>query len=166
MARKSRKQIQVVDQIPTELPMTVGYARLSVNDRVENHSIENQKKIISLWAEQHELPISKYYVDVGYSGSTFQRPAFQQLLQDISAGKIECVIVKDLSRVGRDHITVGYYIEEFFPMKNVRFVSVTDQFDTVNGLTDQSTPKRPQIRIPLTNVNVHWSSCSVRIPKI
>lgn len=152
MARKSRKQIQVVDHIPTEYPMTVGYARLSVNDRVENHSIENQKKIISLWAEQHELPISKFYVDVGYSGSTFQRPAFQQLLQDISDGKIECVIVKDLSRVGRDHITVGYYIEEFFPLKNVRFVSVTDQFDTINGLTDQSSPKRSQIRIPLTNV--------------
>lgn len=152
MARKSRKQIQVAEHLPTEFPMTVGYARLSVNDRVESHSIENQKKIIALWAEQHELPISKFYVDTGYSGSTFQRPAFQQLLQDISAGKIECVIVKDLSRVGCDHITVGYYIEELFPMKNVRFVSVTDQFDTVNGPTDQSTPKRPQIRIPLTNV--------------
>lgn len=152
MARKSRKQIQVVDHFPTESSMTVGYARLSVNDRVENHSIENQKKIISLWAEQHELPISKFYVDVGYSGSTFQRPAFQQLLQDISDDKIECVIVKDLSRVGRDHITVGYYIEEFFPLKNVRFVSVTDQFDTTNGLNDQSSPKRSQIRIPLTNV--------------
>lgn len=152
MARKSRKQIQVVDYIPTEYPMTVGYARLSVNDRIENHSIENQKKIIALWAEQHELPISKFYVGTGYSGSTFKRPAFQQLLQDISAGKIECVVVKDLSRIGRDHITVGYYIEEFFPLKNVRFVSVTNQFDTVNGLTDQSTPKRPQIRIPLTNV--------------
>lgn len=97
--------------------MTVGYARLSVNDRVESHSIENHKKIIALWAKQRELPISKFYVDTGYSGSTFQRPAFQQLLQDISAGKIECVIVKDLSRVGRDHIIVGYYIEEFFPMK-------------------------------------------------
>lgn len=152
MARKSRKQIQVAEHLSTEFPMAVGYARLSVNDRVESHSIENQKKIIALWAEQHELLISKFYVDTGYSGSTFQRPAFQQLLQDISAGKIQCVIVKDLSRVGRDHITVGYYIEEFFPMKNVRFVSVTDQFDTVNGLTDQSTPKRPQIRIPLTNV--------------
>lgn len=152
MARKSRRQIQVAEHLPTKFPMTVGYARLSVNDRVESHSIENQKKIITLWADQHELSISKFYVDTGYSGSTFQRPAFQQLLQDISAGKIECVIVKDLSRIGRDHITVGYYIEEFFPMKNVRFVSVTDQFDTVNGLTDQSTPKRPQIRIPLTNV--------------
>lgn len=152
MARKSRKQIQVVGHFPTESPITVGYARLSVNDRVEYHSIENQKKIISLWAEQHELPISKFYVDVGYSGSTFQRPAFQQLLQDISDGKIECVIVKDLSRVGRDHITVGYYIEEFFPLKNVRFVSVTDQFDTINGLTDQTSPKRSQIRIPLMNV--------------
>ena len=152
MARKSRKQIQMVEHFPTEFPIIVGYARLSVNDRVESHSIENQKKIIALWAEQHELPISKFYVDTGYSGGTFQRPAFQQLLQDVSAGKIECVIVKDLSRVGRDHITVGYYIEEFFPLKNVRFVSVTDQFNTVNGLTDQSTPKRPQIRIPLTNV--------------
>lgn len=91
-------------------------------------------------------------MDTGYSGSTFQRPAFQQLIQDISASKIECVIVKDLSRVGCDHITVEYYIEEFFPMKNVRFASVTDQFDTVNGLTDQSTPKCPQIRIPLMNV--------------
>ena len=57
MARKSRKQIQVVAHIPTELPMTVGYARLSVNDRVKSHSIENQKKIIALWAEQQELPI-------------------------------------------------------------------------------------------------------------
>lgn len=132
--------------------MTVGYARLSVNDHEENHSIENQKKIIFLWTEQHELPISKFYVDVGYSGSAFQRPAFQQLLQDISDGKIECVIVKDLSRVGRDHITIGYYIEGFFPLKNVCFVSVTDQFDTINGLTDQSSPKRSQIRIPLTNV--------------
>lgn len=91
-------------------------------------------------------------MDVGYGGSTFRRPAFQQLFQDISDGKIECVIVNDLSRVGRDHITVGYYIEEFFPLKNVRFVSVTDQFDTINGLSDQSSPKRSQIRIPLTNV--------------
>lgn len=152
MARKSQKQIQVAEHLPTEFPMTVGYARLSVNDRVESHSIENQKKIIALWAEQHELPISKFYVDTGYSGSNFQPPAFQQLLQDISADKIECLIVKDLSRVGRNHITVGYYIEEFFPMKNVCFVSVTDQFDTFNGLNDQSTPKRPQIQIPITNV--------------
>lgn len=95
MARKSRKQIQVVNRFPTESPMTVGYARLSVNDRVENQSIENQKKLISLWAKQHELPISKFYVDIGYSSSTFQRSAFQQLIQDISTGKIECVIVKD-----------------------------------------------------------------------
>lgn len=58
MARKSRKQIQVAEHLPTEFPITVGYARLSVNNRVESHSIENQKKIIALWAEQHELPIS------------------------------------------------------------------------------------------------------------
>lgn len=115
MARKSRKQIQVVEHLPTEFPMTVGYACLSVNDRVESHSIENQKKIIALWAEQHKLPISKFYMDIRYSGRNFQCPAFQQLLQDISVGKIECVIVKELFRVGRDHITAGYYIEEFYP---------------------------------------------------
>lgn len=60
----------------------------------------------------------------------------QQLLQDISSGKVGFVIVKDLYRVDRNHITVGYYIEEFFPLKNMRFISVTDQFDTINDLTD------------------------------
>lgn len=152
MARKSRKQIQTLEYLPTEFPMTVGYVRLSVDDRTENQSIENQKRIISHWADQRELPVSKFYVDSGYSGSKFDRPAFQQLIQDISSGKIECVIVKDLSRIGRDHITVGYYIEEFFPSKNVRFVSVTDQFDTIDGLTDQASPKGSRIRIPLVNV--------------
>lgn len=66
MARKSRKQIQVAEHLSTEFPMIVGYARLSVNDRVESHSIKNQKKIIALWAEQHELLISKFYVDTGH----------------------------------------------------------------------------------------------------
>lgn len=152
MARKSRKQIQTLEYLPTEFPITVGYVRLSVDDRTENQSIENQKRIISHWADQRELPVSKFYVDSGFSGSKFDRPAFQQLIQDISNGKIECVIVKDLSRIGRDHITVGYYIEEFFPSKNVRFVSVTDQFDTIDGVTDQSSPKGSRIRIPLVNV--------------
>lgn len=152
MARKSRKQIQTLEYLATEFPMTAGYVRLSVDDRTENQSIENQKRIISHWADQRELPVSKFYVDSGYSGSKFDRPAFQQLIQDISNGKIECVIVKDLSRIGRDHIIVGYYIEEFFPSKNVRFVSVTDQFDTINGLTDQLWPKGLRIRIPLVNV--------------
>ena len=152
MARKSRKQIQVVDHIPMKLPMMVGYARLSVNDSIENHSIENQKKIISLWPEQHELPISKFYLDIGCSGSTFQRPAFQQPIQDVSISKIKCVFVKNLSLVSLDHITVGYYIEVLFPIKNVRFVSVMNQFDTINDLTEQSSPKRSQIRVPMTNV--------------
>lgn len=71
MACKSHKQIQVVEHLPTEFPMTVWYARLSVNDHIDNYSIENQKKIISLWAEHHELPISKFNVDVEYSSRTF-----------------------------------------------------------------------------------------------
>lgn len=76
------------------------------------------------------------------------------MLQDIEAGKIDCVIVKDLSRLGRDHITVGYYLEIFFPSKNVRFVSINDQFDTTDGITnrDKSVYIQPSTRIPLINL--------------
>lgn len=75
MVRKNRKQIQVIEHLSTQFPMTAEYAWLTVNDCVENHFIENQKKI-----KQHEFTISKFYMDTGYSGSAFQCLAFQQLL--------------------------------------------------------------------------------------
>lgn len=73
------------------------------------------------------------------------------MIEDILAGKINCVIVKDLSRLGRDYIITGYYIEVIFPINRVRFVSVNDQFDTIDGITNQERPYSSRIRVPITN---------------
>ena len=151
MPRKSRKQKPMVPCIATE-PEVVGYVRLSVSDNEESNSIKNQKFIIELWGDQHQMPISHFYIDDGYSGSSFERPAFKELLQDINDGKVCCVVVKDLSRLGRDLITTSYYIEEYLPSRKVRFVSVNDHFDTVDGINDQSGNASSRIRIPMINV--------------
>ena len=94
------------------------------------------------------------YIDNGFSGKRFDRPAFQEMLQDIENGKIDCIVVKDLSRLGRDYITVGYYLEMFFPRENVRFVLINDQFDTIDGITnrDKSICIQSRTRIPLINL--------------
>ena len=73
------------------------------------------------------------------------------MIADIGRGEVDCVVVKDLSRLGRDHIAVGYYLEVFFPMNGVRFVSINDDFDTVDGLTDLSRPHGARVRIPIKN---------------
>lgn len=86
-----------------------------------------------------------------YPTLIFDRPAFQEMIEDILAGKINCVIVKDLSRLGRDYIITGYYIEVIFPINRVRFVSVNDQFDTIDGITNQERPYSSRIRVPITN---------------
>jgi len=86
------------------------------------------------------------YTDNGSSERRSARPAFQVMIQDILAGKIECVIVKGLSHLGRDHITVGYYLEIFFPSNRVRFVSINDQFDTIDGMTNQNKDVCPRGR--------------------
>ena len=96
----------------------------------------------------------RYYIDNGFSGKRFDRPAFQEMLQDIQKSKIGCVVVKDLSRLGRDYITVGYYLEMFFPSNNIRFVSINDQFDTTDGITnrDKSAYIQSSTRVPLINL--------------
>ena len=94
MARKSRKYRHVAFDQTLNLN-TVGYIRLSVSDTNESHSIENQRLII----EQPQIPIAHYYVDDGHSGTSFNRPAFREMTQDIRSGKIGCVVVKDLSRL-------------------------------------------------------------------
>ena len=92
------------------------------------------------------IPISHYYIDNGFSSQRFDRPAFQKMIEDILAGKINCIIVKDFSRLGRDYVTTGYYIEVIFPTNGVRFVSVNDQFDTIDGITNQERPYSSRIR--------------------
>lgn len=151
MARKSRK-FRYTALIQPQIPDAVGYTRLSVAEKEKSDSIENQKRVIEQWGGQHQTPISHYYIDSGFSGTDFNRPAFQALLQDILDGKIDCVVVKDLSRFGRDYIATGYYIEVLFPSKGVRFVSVNDEFDTVDGITNQAIPCCSRIRVPITNI--------------
>jgi len=152
MARKSRKHPQPITTQPNR--DTVGYIRLSVRNNDLAGSIENQKRIIEAWGQQHQIPISHYYIDNGFSGRRFDRPAFQKMIQDIHADKIECIVVKDLSRLGRDYVEMGYYIEMLFPSKGVRFVSINDQFDTTDGMTNQNkdVPVQSSICIPLINL--------------
>ena len=149
MARKSRKHQTVT--LPHQHSETAGYIRLSVTGKGSDDSLENQKKVIEAWAQENQHPISRWYIDAGWSGRTFDRPKFRELIADIGRGEVDCVVVKDLSRLGRDHIAVGYYLEVFFPMNCVRFVSIYDNFDTVDGLTDQSNPHGARIRIPIKN---------------
>ncbi len=130
MARKSRKHPRPVPTTPPSRD-AVGYIRLSVRNNDPAGSIENQKHIIEEWGRQNQIPISRCYIDNGFSGRRFERPAFPKMIRDILADKIECIVVKDLSRLGRDYVEVGYYIEMFFPRKRIRFVSINDQFDTM-----------------------------------
>lgn len=96
MARKSRKH-QYTEMFRPSTANAVGYVRLSVANQEEFNSIQNQKFIIERWGDQHQIPISHYYIDNGFSGQRFDRPAFQKMIEDILAGKVNCVIVKDLS---------------------------------------------------------------------
>lgn len=91
MARKSRKDL-LTSQTIAPVPMTVGYVRLSVNNKENTDSIKSQKRLIEQWADQQQLPIDKFYTDNGFSGTTFDRPAFQELLRDIEEKNIRCVV--------------------------------------------------------------------------
>ena len=113
---------------------TGAYIRLSRADcdREESDSVANQKKLLADYIKKHkELLLYNMYVDDGYSGITFQRPGFQQMIADIENKKISCVIVKDLSRFGRDYIETGRFLERYFPQRGIRFISVSDHIDQV-----------------------------------
>lgn len=135
MARKSRKnqaQPEIAPQEPTIRAAL--YIRLSVEDnRSGSISIETQRLILDHYLEsQPEIFVYDTYIDNGATGTNFHRPGFQQMLSDIEAGLVNCVIVKDLSRLGRNTIDTGYYIEQYFPQHKVRFIAVTDQYDSDN----------------------------------
>ena len=103
------------------------YMRLSREDGDdrESESIENQRDIIDNYINEHEgLEEIKEYVDDGYTGTNFNRPGFQEMLKDIDDGKIDCIITKDLSRFGRDHIDTGYYLERYFPTNSIRYIAI------------------------------------------
>ena len=111
------------------------YMRLSRDDGDdrESESIENQRDIITNYiAEREDLIDTEEYIDDGYTGTNFNRPGFQKLLKDIQDGKINCIITKDLSRFGRDHIDTGYYLERFLPAHSIRYIAIGDSVDTLN----------------------------------
>lgn len=115
--------------------VTALYARLSQDDMIdgESNSVTNQKKILKRFADDNGFPNTRCYFDDGVSGTTFEREGFQKMISDIEKGEVKTVIVKDLSRLGRDHLQVGYYTEIFFPQNDVRFVAIYDNVDSANG---------------------------------
>lgn len=117
---------------------TALYMRLSRDD--ENYgdsvSIETQRTILQQYAKEHGLSVYGEYVDDGWSGTNFERPSFQRMMDDVEAGKVNCIITKDLSRFGREHVMMDYYLEFVFPEKQIRYIAVAENEDTEKGLSD------------------------------
>lgn len=115
--------------------VTALYCRLSRDDDVQgdSNSISNQKKLLSKYAKEYGLTNTKYFVDDGFSGTNFNRPGWIEMTDAIEAGYIGAVLVKDMSRLGRDYLQVGYYTDNFFPEHNVRFIAVNDGVDSAEG---------------------------------
>ena len=133
MARKSKYAEEIKKKSATY--NTAMYIRLSREDgdKVESESIGNQRNIIQTFIDnRREFKLVDEYVDDNFSGSNFNRPDFKRMLVDIQSGKINCIIVKDLSRFGRDFIDVGNYIQKIFPKQNVRFIAINDAVDSAN----------------------------------
>ena len=118
-----------------QIGITALYCRLSRDDGTESesNSIGNQKKLLSQKAKEMGLTDTKYYVDDGYTGTNFNRPGFQQLIDDIEIRLVSAVMVKDLSRLGRDYVSVGNYTDSYFPEHNIRFIAVNDAIDSDEG---------------------------------
>lgn len=153
MARKSRKNQPVLQPVirqpeipvPEKMP-TALYARLSV-EKETTESIQTQVVMISQYIKENpELELYDSYIDNGYSGTKFERPDFMRMMEDVRKGKICCIVVKDLSRFGRNFLETGYYLETILPRLNVRLISINDDFDSVRE------KDRENIAIPLKNI--------------
>ena len=143
------KQIQLNNKVGL-------YMRLSKDDERagESLSIENQRIILTKYAQERGWTITDEYIDDGYSGTNFDRPEVQRLLEDAKTGKIDTIIVKDLSRFGRNYIFVGQYVDYIFPMYNIRFIAISDNVDTAN------TNSAGMDMMPIMNVFNEWHSAN------
>ncbi len=127
-----------------------GYIRLSKEDKIkdESNSVTNQKAIIDLYIKNNDdLELVDFYIDDGYTGTTFDRPEYKRMIADIVSGKVNTIIVKDLSRFGRNHIEADDYLENILPGYNVRFISINDNIDTFKNPKSTNS-----IEIPLRNL--------------
>ena len=118
-----------------QLGLTALYCRLSRDDGAEgdSNSVANQKRLLQKYAKENSLGNTRFYVDDGYTGTNFNRPSFQKMIEDVEMGYVTAVIVKDMSRLGRDYLGVGYYTDTFFPEHNIRFIAVNDCVDSDDG---------------------------------
>ena len=125
------------------------YMRLSQDDerQGESQSIETQRIIITQFAKAQGFQIAGEYIDDGWSGTNFERPSFQRMIRDAQSGKVNCVITKDISRLGRDYIRVGHYLEHDFAKWGTRYISATEAIDTENGVSDI---------VPILNLFNEW----------
>lgn len=125
-----------------QIRKTALYCRLSQDDGIDgdSNSIQNQKAILQKFAEDHHFPSPRFYVDDGFSGGNFQRPAFQQMISDMENGEIGIIVTKDLSRLGRNQLHTGLYIEERFPMFGVRYIAINDNVDTDSNESNDLMP--------------------------
>ena len=152
MARKSRKDTAAL-ATPKKAAMKIWRAALYIRLSVEfngkkGDSLETQRQIMEAYiALCPDIEIAEVYTDNGTTGRTFEREAFQRMLADIENGKIDCIVVKDLSRLGRNTIDTGYYIEKYFPLHGVRFIAVNDQFDS-----EDSENSGNHLIVPLKNM--------------
>lgn len=118
--------------------ITALYCRLSRDDELqgESNSITNQKSIVSKYATDNGFQNVKFFADDGYSGVSFTRPAFMELMELAEAGKVKTIIVKDYSRLGRNRLVVGQLLEEDFVRLDIRYIAIMDNIDTKDGLSD------------------------------
>ena len=122
--------------------ITALYCRLSQDDGREgkSNSISNQKEILQAYAKKNGLLHPKFFVDDGYSGTTFDRPAFREMEAMAENGEIATIVVKDMSRLGRDYLQVGMYTEMLFPAHDIRFIAINNGVDSINGTENDMTP--------------------------
>lgn len=122
--------------------LTALYERLSKDDELqgESNSITNQKNYLEEYAQAKGLKNIRHYTDDGFSGVTFNRPGFQKMIADVEAGLIDTICVKDMSRLGRNYLKVGYYTEILFPEKNVRFIAINNSIDSATPTDNDFTP--------------------------
>ncbi len=152
--RKSKYTLENLEAQKTKIWSVALYIRLSQEDsdngenRKESNSVTSQKTLLNEYINEHkDLIVYDTYVDDGYTGTDFNRPEFQRLLKDMRKGNINCVLVKDLSRLGRNYIEVGNYIEQIFPLFNIRFIAINDSVDSFKNPTSGNT-----ILVPFKNL--------------
>lgn len=126
-----KEELKLREELKREALQTAAYCRLSVLNGDED-SIDTQIEITHSYIEENpELTMAETYIDNGFTGTDFDRPGWNALMRDVQNGRISCIVVKDLSRFGRNHVETGHFIEHIFPMLGVRFISITDNFDSV-----------------------------------